>query len=146
MRTILIAFATLVTFSTTAAELNLKKGLALAGYDPVSYFANGPLEGKKSITATHEGATYRFVSTTNRDKFKAAPDKYAPAYGGWCAWAVYEGYTYKVDPKAYRIADGRLLLFYRGILGNTLKKWNETARGGNEAKMLAKADKIWEKL
>ena len=146
MRTALIAFIAIFSLSATAADLNVKKGLALEGYDPVSYFANGPVEGKKSITATHQGATYRFATSANRDKFKAAPDKYAPAYGGWCAWAVYEGSLYKVDPKAYRIADGRLLLFYKGFLGNTLKKWNDTAKSGSESKMLAKADANWKKL
>ena len=73
----------------------------------------------------------------------AAPERYAPAYGGWCAWAMLEGDAVKVDPEAYRIADGRLLVFYRGVLGDTLKKWSAKATAGDEAAMLTRADRQW---
>jgi len=96
-------------------------GLALSGYDPVSYFPEGggtPAVGEPSLQAEHEGRRYRFASSANRDRFVADPARYEPAYGGWCTYAVANGYKFEVDPESYLIEDGRLLLFYRGMLGD----------------------------
>lgn len=124
-----------------------KKGLALQGYDPVSYFEGGPKEGSKAITATVKGITYRFASEDNKQKFLADPAKYEPAYGGWCAWAMLDGDKVEVDPKTYKIVDGRLFLYYNGFFGNTLKKWNEKAgQEGGDAPLAATADANWAKL
>ena len=72
-----------------AVYTGIVKGVAVGGYDPVAYFTVGkPVPGKADITVTHEGATWRFASAANRDAFKAEPAKYAPQYGGHCAWAV----------------------------------------------------------
>lgn len=81
---------------------------AVGGYDPVAYFTEGrPVEGKRDITWTWKGATWRFANEKNRDAFKAAPETYAPQYGGHCAWAVSSGYTAKGDPKHWKIVNGR---------------------------------------
>jgi len=120
-------------------HFNLSDGVALDGYDPVSYFDGEPLEGEESITADFEGITYQFASESNKEKFLADPQSYEPAYGGWCAWAVADGSKYKVDPETYKIQDGRLLLFYKGLLGDTLKKWED----GNEDELLMSADGHW---
>lgn len=86
-------------------------GLALQGYDPVAYFTEGaPRTGDPSISAVHDGATYRFASTANREAFRADPEAYLPAYGGYCAWAVGQGYTAAVDPEAWTVHENRLYL------------------------------------
>ncbi|MBM4188022.1 MAG: hypothetical protein FJ206_12010 [Gemmatimonadetes bacterium] len=88
-----------------------KQGLALAGYDPVSYFmATGPVRGNPTITATHVGGTYRFASAEHRDLFVANPAKYAPQFGGYCGYGASRGYLAPVDPEAYTIMNGRLVL------------------------------------
>ncbi len=101
-------------------------GIAIKGYDPVSYFiSEEPQEGKESLTYEYEGATYQFASQENLDTFKADPSKYAPAYGGWCAYAVGNGYTADANPQTFKILDGKLLLFYNKFFTNTLDKWNK---------------------
>jgi YHS domain-containing protein len=91
----------------------LVKGVAVGGFDPVAYFTEGkPREGKADIALEHDGVTWRFASEANRDAFKADPAKYAPQYGGYCAWAVSNGYTAKGDPHAWTVHDGKLYLNY----------------------------------
>ncbi|HMA16052.1 MAG TPA: YHS domain-containing (seleno)protein [Kiloniellaceae bacterium] len=88
-------------------------GLAIHGYDPVAYFTEGkPVEGKAEFTHTHEGTEWRFATAANRDAFAADPARYAPQYGGYCAWAVSQGYTASTDPDAWHIEDGKLYLNY----------------------------------
>lgn len=86
---------------------------AVRGYDVVAYFTQGkPVEGKSDYSHSWNNATWRFASAEHRDLFAANPEKYAPQYGGWCAWAVSQGYTASVDPAAWRIVDGKLYLNY----------------------------------
>ncbi len=86
---------------------------AVGGYDPVAYFTEGkPVAGNSAITHQWKGATWRFASEKNRDLFKAEPAKYAPQYGGYCAWAVSQGYTAKGDPNHWKIVGGKLFLNY----------------------------------
>lgn len=88
-----------------------RSGLALQGYDPVSYFTQAaPARGSATITATHQGATYRFVSAANRDLFVADPGRYAPQFGGYCGYGASRDYLAPVDPEAFTIMDGRLIL------------------------------------
>ena len=83
---------------------------AVGGYDPVAYFTEGkPVAGNSAITHQWKGTTWRFSSEKNRDLFKAEPAKYAPQYGGYCAWAVSQGYTAKGDPNHWKIVGGKLL-------------------------------------
>jgi YHS domain-containing protein len=97
-----------------AGETNIDaSGLALKGYDPVAYFAEKkPVPGRPEFTAVHEGATYRFASAANRDAFAAAPAKYAPQYGGYCAFGTASGYKAPIEPDAWTIVDGKLYLNY----------------------------------
>lgn len=121
-----------------AKEHNLKKGLAIKGYDPVSYFNEGgakPVKGLETITATHAGATYRFANQANAGLFKANPDKYVPTYGGWCAWAVAKGKKVSIDPKAYIVDEGQLYLFYSDDQVDEWKKARDASR--------TKADLEW---
>jgi YHS domain-containing protein len=89
--------------------------LAVGGYDPVAYFSeNRPVEGSDKYEFAYKGATWRFASHENLVKFRANPASYAPQYGGYCAWAVSQGYTAKGDPQYWRIVDGKLYLNYDG--------------------------------
>lgn len=130
------------TSEVRIAQFNLKKSIAIEGYDPVSYFDNKPLEGKNELKITIKGVTYLFANAANLAKFKVNPDKYEPAYGGWCAYAMGEtGEKVKVDPETFKIVDGKLNLFYNFWGNNTLMDWNK-----NEAILKAKADQNWKKF
>lgn len=114
----------------------LVKGVAVGGYDPVAYFTESkPVRGDKAITLEHEGATWRFASEANRDVFRADPAKYAPQYGGYCAYAVAMGYTAKGDPNAWSIINGKLYLNFNQP---TKATWEKDAAG-----YIAKAEKNW---
>jgi YHS domain-containing protein len=87
--------------------------VAVSGYDPVAYFTDGrPVRGSSEHRATYQGYEYRFASAEHLATFRAAPARYAPQYGGYCAWAVSQGYTASADPTNWRIVDGRLYLNY----------------------------------
>lgn len=123
-------------------KFNLDDGVGTHGYDPVSYFAaKTPTEGKKEITFKDGDVTYRFTNLENLTAFKKDPKKYVPRYGGWCAYAMANGDFVDVDPKSFKISDGKLLLFYKGIWGNTLEKWNK-----DETSLYSKAEENWMKL
>jgi YHS domain-containing protein len=117
-----------------------KSGLAIQGYDPVAYYASGkPAEGKKEISYSFGGITYRFSSTQNKQAFIADPARYEPQYGGWCAYAMgASGEKVEVDPETFKIINGKLYLFYNRFFNNTLKSWNK-----NEPALKAKADSNW---
>ena len=86
-------------------------GIAINGYDPVAYFTQGkPVEGDAAITSDWLGAKIQFASTEHKAIFDADPDKYAPKYGGYCAYAVSKGYTATTDPGAWSIYEDRLYL------------------------------------
>jgi hypothetical protein len=114
-------------------------GVAIEGTDPVAYFSAGrPTPGSSDFEHEWMGATWRFVSAENRDRFAADPEQYAPQYGGYCAWAVSQGYTAKIDPEAWRIVDGRLYLNYSPAVQS---QWQSDVPGN-----IAKADANWPKI
>lgn len=88
-----------------------KDGIAVDGSDVVAYFTDGaPVEGSPAIAHDWNGVTWHFANAANRDAFAADPVAYAPQYGGYCAWAVSEGYTASTAPEAWKIVDGKLYL------------------------------------
>jgi YHS domain-containing protein len=90
-----------------------KTGLGLKGYDPVAYFTeNRPVKGNPQFVSTYNGARYQFASAANKATFDANPAKYEPQFGGFCAYAASEGHTAKIEPEAFEILNGRLLLQY----------------------------------
>ena len=110
--------------------------VAASGYDAVAYFTEGkPVEGSGDFTADYNGATWRFESSANRDVFLEDPERFAPQYGGYCAWAVSQGYTAAIDPDAWRIEDGKLYLNYSR---SVQRRWERDIPGN-----IAKADKNW---
>ena len=110
--------------------------LAVSGYDPVAYFTEGkPVEGRSEFEYKWKGATWRFENAKNLAAFKADPAAYAPQYGGYCAWAVSQGYTASSDPHAWKIVGKKLYLNYSKKVQST---WQQ-----DEAGNIAKADKNW---
>jgi YHS domain-containing protein len=90
-----------------------KVGLALRGYDAVAYVAaSAAVKGSPQFEHRWNGATWRFASAENLAAFVRDPERYAPQFGGYCAWAVSRGYTADGDPEAWKIVDGRLYLNY----------------------------------
>jgi YHS domain-containing protein len=111
-------------------------GTAIEGYEPVAYFEEGkPVEGDSDHTHEWMGATWYLASAANRDLFAADPEKYAPQYGGYCAWAVANGYTAKIDPQAWAVVDDKLYLNYSL---DVQKQWQQDVPGN-----ITKADGNW---
>ncbi|WP_342078388.1 YHS domain-containing (seleno)protein [Yoonia sp. SS1-5] len=111
-------------------------GIAIDGTDPVAYFKQGaPVAGDPTITHDWEGATWQFSSAENRDLFAADPAAYAPQYGGYCAYAVSEGYTASTVPEAWRIVDGKLYLNYSRRIQ---RRWERDIPG-----RIAAGDRNW---
>ena len=142
-RTFLIGTAALLTAPLIAARARAKTaavyaegGVAVDGTDVVAYFTQGrPVAGDAAITHDWNGVTWRFASIEYRDRFAASPSTYAPQYGGYCAWAVSEGYTASTVPEAWKIVDGKLYLnFSRRIQ----RRWERDIPG-----RIAAADANW---
>ncbi len=132
--------AMLGTIARARAErMNLQNGVAIKGHDPVAYFTQGaPVRGDASLSATHNGATYHFASAANRDAFTADPARFAPAYGGFCAYAVANGYTADIDPAAFTVHNDRLYLnFSRSVR----RRWERDIPGN-----IVKGDANWPSL
>ena len=114
-------------------------GLAVRGYDTVAYFTDGkPIEGKEEFETEWNGAKWRFSSQEHLDLFVASPEKYAPQYGGYCAYGVAVGNLVKIEPDLWDIIDGKLYLNYDEELQG---KWRKDIPGYIET-----ADSKFEKL
>lgn len=129
--------------SARLKNYNLDDKVAIQGYDPVAYFVQKKaIKGKKEIAYSHEGVFYYFSSPENKTSFVKSPSSYEPQYGGWCAFAMGDsGKKVSVDPKTYKIVNGKLYLFYNAYFNNTLKTWNK-----DESRLMEKSDKNWAKL
>jgi len=113
--------------------------VAAGGYDVVAYFTVGkPVRGDDAFQTKWRGATWKFSSAGNLAKFKANPAAYAPQYGGYCAWAVANGYTAKGDPRHWKIVGGKLYLNYNADIQT---KWNKDVPG-----FIRKGDANWPKV
>lgn len=87
------------------------KGIAIKGYDTVAYFDQSqPVKGAAQFSYDWNGAKWLFSSAAHRDTFAKDPAKYAPQYGGYCAYGVSQGHAVEVDPTAWKIVDGKLYL------------------------------------
>ena len=150
----LAAFVTSATSADDAAKLNPKSasraylhsynlpssGIALEGYCPVAYFAvNKPVRGKPEYASVYRNVTYHFVSADAKKLFDKDPEKYLPAYGGWCAFGMHVKDKFPVDPTKFKIVNGRLLLFLANQNVDALELWN----GGDEQQQLTNADAHW---
>lgn len=114
-------------------------GTAVKGYDVVAYHTEGaPRRGSRDFRHEWQDATWHFASAENRDRFAADPERYAPRYGGFCAYAVSQGVTADIDPHAWRIVDGRL---YLNLNPGVQAIWEQDIPG-----YIAKADAHWPAL
>lgn len=106
-----------------AAQNHKFPKLAIKGYDVVAYFSvNKAIPGDKEFQHVWHEQTWRFANQAHLDSFRLAPEKYAPQYGAYCAWAVAHNYTAPVDPEAWEIVNGKLYLNYNK---DVQKKWRE---------------------
>src|SRR5262245_27046538 len=111
----------------------------LVGYDPVAYFTDGkPMRGSGYHVSVYDGVTYGFTSNEHKKMFEANPQKYVPAYGGYCAYGVMKGKKFLIDPEAWTIVDGVL---YLNLDKDTQTKWQKDIPG-----YIKKADANWLKI
>lgn len=128
-----------VSSSAFARKVFSSRGVAIRGFDTVAYFTQGkPVKGKPSLKTTWNGSTWHFSSQSNLDAFKANPAKYAPAYGGYCAWAMARGEVATTIPQAWDIKNGKLYLNYDL---NIRDKWRADIPG-----FIAKGDRHWPRV
>ena len=112
---------------------------ALSGYDPIAYFETGATQmGSKQHSLEWMGATWRFANAERLAMFEREPEKYAPQYGGYCAYAIAEGYTASSDPEAWKIVDGKLYLNYSKKIRTI---WEQDIPG-----YIEKADRNWPEI
>ncbi len=121
------------------AAVNTEHGLAIKGYDPVSYFTTGkPTPGLAQFATTYKGVIYRFASAENCDRFVAAPEQFLPQYGGYCAYAISLNRIADIDPDEWAIVNNKLYL-NNGFLAQTL--WS-VDKSGN----IVKGDQNWPRV
>ena len=125
----------------TGGEFNtMYAGMGAKGYDVVAYFSDGhPVQGSDKFTHEFGGVKWQFASQQHLDMFKAAPEKYLPQYGGFCAWGVSVGKLFDVDPvNGWTINDGKLYLNFNADINKTF--------AGDPKGFVAKANGNWSKL
>jgi YHS domain-containing protein len=135
--TLALLMATVATpvFAAMPAQYT-KSGLAIAGYDPVAYFTESAArKGSAQHSLSWNGATWRFASAKNKKLFEADPEKYAPQYGGYCAYAMANGDLVSINPKAWDIYNGKLYLNYSSVV------WAIWSRNRNG--YISRADARW---
>src|SRR5512139_2068111 len=122
--------------SSIAAGRPPQNEVAIKGYDTVAYFKAGKaVKGSESFTFRWHDMTWHFSTKENRDLFAASPEKYAPQYDGWCAWAMTEARLAVTDPEVWTIVDGKL---YLNCSREAYGKWSRDIPGH-----IKKADAIW---
>jgi YHS domain-containing protein len=132
---VIVAGLSTPLFAQSSEVYSTAKG-AIRGYDPVAYFTVGkPVMGKKDFVYSWKGADWYFSSSENRASFQASPEKYAPQYGGYCAYGTAKGYKAPIDPAAWTIVDNKLYLNYNKEVQDT---WNKDQPG-----YITTADKNW---
>ena len=133
---VLLALTGTALAGSPKVNLGYFNKLAMNGYDVMTYWRGGkPLEGKREISAEYNGARWIFVSASNREEFLANPSRYAPQYGGYCAYAASQNAIADVDPFAWRIWKDKLYLNYSPRVRRT---WASDIDGNIE-----KADGYW---
>ncbi|GGY51198.1 YHS domain-containing (seleno)protein [Parvularcula lutaonensis] len=133
-----LAAASFVPSAANAADpihTGLLNNVAVGGYDAVSFFDGEGIEGSREFSATYQGAEFRFASAENLARFEAAPEEYAPQYGGYCAWAIAQGKLAPGNPRNANVIDGKLYLNFNDSIE---KRWLADTDG-----FIAKADDQW---
>jgi len=138
-KAIMVSLLLLLSVSSLAIDPIYTGGAtraAIKGYDTVAYFTEGkPVKGLAQYSVQYQDATWHFSSEENQQLFMAAPEKYAPQYGGYCAYAIARGTTASIKPKYFTVHHGKLYLNYnKGVQ----KRWQKDKRG-----YIKKANKNW---
>lgn len=137
--TAVFVFACIALAAAGAQNIDKSTGLAIEGYDPVAYFTDDrAVKGDPAYKADHAGAVYHFASAEHRDLFVADPAKYAPQYGGYCAYGVAKGVKAGIELDKFTIVDGKLYLNYNGSVQKT---WRKDIAG-----YLARSEENWQQL
>lgn len=133
------------SFAFAKVNFFANDSILIDGYDPVSYIeANKALKGAKDIKIEYQGIQVYFSSNLNKMLFLKDPSKYLPAYGGWCAYALSKNQgLVEVDPRSFKVINGKTYLFYNSWFVDTLVKWNEIQ---NDSLQIKLANKVWEIL
>ena len=136
----LFIFLSCSTIHYSQEHVNTNKGVAIDGYDVISYFEGNAKKGSNLFISEMDGVVYWFTNEDHRMQFEKAPLQYLPQYGGFCAYAMGKsGEKVSINPKAYLVSDGKLYLFYKNFAVNTLKKWQDE----NTEVLQKKADESW---
>jgi len=140
IRQFLTATIALLTFSAGVSAADFQHSTPAAqGYDVVSYHVSKrPVRGNGNFVSVHDGATYQFSNKDNLKKFEKNPEKYVPAYGGYCAFGVAVGKKFVGDPEVWRVVDGTL---YLNLDTNVQDRWFKDVPGN-----IKKADKNWAEI
>ena len=141
VRSIAIAGAASLALAATAALAAAPQDslVGAGGYDVVAYHSEGmPVRGNGNHVVVHQGATYLFANDDNREAFAANPERYAPAYGGYCAYGVAVGKKFVGDPEVWKIVDGKL---YLNLDEKIQRTWEKDVPGN-----IAKAEKQWPQI
>ena len=134
--TILFVSFTVIQAFPQSSEVYITEEGAIQGYDPVAYFKEGkPLKGKKEFSTLWNGAQWSFSSKQNLETFKSDPEKYAPQYGGYCAYGTSEGHKAPTQPDAFTIVNDKLYLNYNK---DVKTEWSK-----NKKERIQKADQNW---
>jgi YHS domain-containing protein len=134
----IVAFPAFALAKKPSVYTGIVSGVGAGGYDVVSYRQGGPKKGDAKFAATYNGAKWYFASAENMKTFQASPAKYAPAFGGYCAYAVANGVTAKGDPKLWKIVGGKL---YFNLNKQAQARWNEDIPGN-----IASGNANWPKV
>ena len=131
--------AAAMAMNAQKAEIFNKGGQAINGYDPVAYFLQGkPVKGVQNLSYQWKDATWYFSSQQNLEAFRTAPEKYAPQYGGYCAYGLSDGHKASTEPDAWTIVNGKLYLNYNT---NVRSEWSR-----NREERIKKADGYWPQI
>jgi hypothetical protein len=139
VKSFLFVLLLLTGFGERAMGNLLDSDIAIKGYDTVAYFKTGKaLKGNESFTFKWHDMTWYFLTEGNRDLFATSPEKYAPQYDGYCAWAMTEARKTQVDPEVWEIVNGKL---YLQCSKAAYEKWSRDIPGN-----IKKADMNWLKF
>ncbi len=134
--TLLVSVIVLATYAQTSSAYYNQDGVAIKGYDPVAYFAdNVATKGEKKFSFSWQASEWHFKTEANREAFKKDPAKYAPQFGGYCAYGTSQDHKSTTDPKAFTIMDNKLYLNYNP---KVKEMWIKDSKGNIE-----KADSNW---
>ena len=151
MKTIksVIVIVAVAMFSTATFGQNKKANniddskIALQGYSAVSYLDLGLAQrGNKQFKTIHQNIAYYFTSAEQKAKFDRNPSKYLPQFGGFCAFGVYAGAKFRVDPNKFVVSGGKYYLFLNDLEVDAKQLWISE----NESKLLSKANSNWKSL